>query len=52
MTHRRDEVSDPGLDEETGSDWSDEGGALPEGPATEPEAGAEEPGHGSPTGQQ
>ncbi|MGA8256112.1 MAG: hypothetical protein WB767_05990 [Nocardioides sp.] len=31
---RPDEESDPGLDDEEGSDWSDEGGAVDEGPAT------------------
>ena len=29
-----DVVSDPGLDDTTGTDWTDEGGAAPEGPAT------------------
>lgn len=29
-----DVVSDPALDDATGSDWTDEGGAAPEGPAT------------------
>ncbi|GAA3269469.1 hypothetical protein [Paenarthrobacter aurescens] len=29
-----DVVSDPALDDTTGSDWTDEGGAAPEGPAT------------------
>lgn len=39
--HRPDEVpaeedvmSDPALDDRVGSDWVDEGGAAPEGPAT------------------
>lgn len=31
---RSDVVSDPALDDNTGSDWTDEGGAAPEGPAT------------------
>ena len=31
---RPDVVSDPALDDNTGSDWTDEGGAAPEGPAT------------------
>ncbi|MFJ5957734.1 hypothetical protein ACIQC5_17475 [Paenarthrobacter sp. NPDC092416] len=31
---RNDVVSDPALDDQTGSDWTDEGGAAPEGPAT------------------
>jgi len=31
---RSDVVSDPALDDQTGSDWTDEGGAAPEGPAT------------------
>ncbi|BCW47404.1 hypothetical protein [Arthrobacter sp. StoSoilB5] len=31
---RPDVVSDPALDDTTGSDWTDEGGAAPEGPAT------------------
>lgn len=30
--------SDPALDDETGSEWADEGGAIDEGPATDPEA--------------
>lgn len=30
--------SDPALDDETGSEWADEGGAVDEGPATDPEA--------------
>ncbi|WP_267911228.1 hypothetical protein [Janibacter endophyticus] len=34
-TQRPDAVSDPAKDDEQGSDWSDEGGATPEGPATE-----------------
>lgn len=29
-----DVVSDPARDDTTGSDWADEGGAVPEGPAT------------------
>ena len=29
-----DVVSDPALDDVTGTDWTDEGGAAPEGPAT------------------
>ncbi|MDI2034919.1 hypothetical protein [Paenarthrobacter nitroguajacolicus] len=29
-----DVVSDPALDDTTGTDWTDEGGAAPEGPAT------------------
>ncbi|MBT2588301.1 hypothetical protein [Arthrobacter sp. ISL-95] len=32
-TIKSDVVSDPALDDTTGSDWSDEGGAAPEGPA-------------------
>ncbi|WP_159706387.1 hypothetical protein [Arthrobacter sp. 18067] len=31
---KSDVVSDPALDDTTGSDWTDEGGAAPEGPAT------------------
>lgn len=42
MRDRRDEndgivsdvVSDPARDDEVGSDWTDEGGASPQGPAT------------------
>lgn len=30
--------SDPALDDETGSEWADEGGAVDDGPATDPEA--------------
>jgi len=30
-----DTESDPGLDDETGSEWASEGGAVEEGPATE-----------------
>lgn len=30
--------SDPALDDDTGSEWSDEGGAVDEGPASDPEA--------------
>ena len=33
-TVKGDIVSDPALDDTTGSDWTDEGGAAPEGPAT------------------
>ncbi|MDR6988318.1 hypothetical protein J2Y66_002822 [Paenarthrobacter nitroguajacolicus] len=33
-TIKSDVVSDPALDDTTGSDWTDEGGAAPEGPAT------------------
>ena len=33
-TVKGDVVSDPALDVTTGSDWTDEGGAAPEGPAT------------------
>ncbi|AOY73672.1 hypothetical protein ARZXY2_4172 [Arthrobacter sp. ZXY-2] len=33
-TVKGDVVSDPALDDTTGSDWTDEGGAAPEGPAT------------------
>lgn len=32
---RPDTVSDPALDDDQGSDWSDEGGATPQGPATD-----------------
>ncbi|MCW2753340.1 MAG: hypothetical protein JWQ32_751 [Marmoricola sp.] len=31
----RDTESDPALDVEPGSDWTSEGGAAPEGPATD-----------------
>lgn len=30
-----DVISDPGKDDDTGSDWSDEGGATEQGPATD-----------------
>ncbi|XVX20827.1 hypothetical protein ACQP1U_02800 [Actinomycetota bacterium] len=30
-----DTISDPAKDDQTGGDWSDEGGATPEGPATD-----------------
>jgi hypothetical protein len=33
-TAKGDVVSDPALDDTTGSDWTDEGGAAPEGAAT------------------
>lgn len=33
-TVQSDVISDPGLDDSTGSDWTSEGGAAPEGPAT------------------
>lgn len=33
-TNKSDVVSDPALDDTTGSDWTGEGGAAPEGPAT------------------
>ncbi|BCW64960.1 hypothetical protein EU811_05780 [Arthrobacter sp. TS-15] len=33
-TIKSDVVSDPALDDTTGSDWTGEGGAAPEGPAT------------------
>ena len=33
----RDETSDPSLDDGTSTDWSGEGGAVPEGPATDPD---------------
>lgn len=29
-----DQVSDPAKDDSVGTDWTDEGGATPEGPAT------------------
>lgn len=36
--HERDDVTtDPRLDDGTEVDWASEGGALPEGPATDPE---------------
>jgi len=34
---RRDSSSDPRLDDGTEVDWAAEGGALPEGPATDPD---------------
>lgn len=46
MSNQHDEstpsVSDPAKDDELGSDWTDEGGALPTGPATDPEASEED----------
>ncbi len=30
--------SDPAQDDQQGSEWADEGGAVDEGPATDPEA--------------
>jgi hypothetical protein len=33
-TVKSDVVSDPGLNDNVGSDWTGEGGAAPEGPAT------------------
>jgi len=38
---RRDVSADPRLDDGTEVDWVAEGGALPEGPATDPDAGEE-----------
>jgi hypothetical protein len=36
--HERDDVTtDPRLDDGTEVDWASEGGALPEGPATDPD---------------
>jgi hypothetical protein len=35
VPHRPDIVSDPALSDAQGHDWTDEGGAAPEGPATE-----------------
>jgi hypothetical protein len=36
--HEHDDVTtDPRLDDGTEVDWASEGGALPEGPATDPE---------------
>lgn len=35
---KHDDISDPAKDDETGSDWSDEGGATPQGPATDEDA--------------
>ena len=40
---RPDVSSDPRHDDTVGQDWSDEGGALPEGPAEDPPAASEEP---------
>lgn len=34
-THRDDVSSDPRHDDSEGSDWTDEGGATPQGPATD-----------------
>lgn len=41
-THQHDEESDPSLDDGSSSDWSDEGGATPEGPATDVEDASDE----------
>lgn len=38
---RRDASTDPRLDDGTEVDWASEGGALPEGPATDPDDGDE-----------
>lgn len=39
MTSKPDDVSsDPSLGDGEGTDWASEGGGLPEGPATDPEA--------------
>lgn len=38
---RRDVDSDPSLDDDD-TDWTDEGGATPRGPATDPEESSEE----------
>lgn len=35
----KDVESDPALDDQEGSEWADEGGAVDEGPATAPDAG-------------
>lgn len=37
---QRDADSDPSLDDGDSADWSDEGGATPQGPATDPEDGS------------
>ncbi len=41
---RRDASTDPRLDDGTEVDWASEGGALPEGPATDPDVGDEDAG--------
>ncbi len=42
--HRRDDVStDPRLDDGTEADWAAEGGALPDGPATDPDEDSDVP---------
>ena len=33
--HQHDVVSDPAHNDQLGQDWTDEGGAMPEGPATD-----------------
>ena len=38
----RDESSDPSLDDGSSTDWSGEGGAVPEGPATDPDDGSDD----------
>jgi len=37
---QHDAEADPSLDDGASSDWSDEGGATPAGPATDPEDGS------------
>ncbi len=36
-TGRDDTTSDPSLDDSEGNEWADEGGAVQEGPATDPD---------------
>jgi len=38
---REDTQSDPALDDGTSADWSSEGGAVPQGPATDAEGDAD-----------
>jgi len=41
MTEPTDSTSDPAKDDTVGSDWTDEGGATPTGPATADEDAAD-----------
>ncbi len=41
-----DATSDPSLDDGSSGDWTDEGGAVTEGPATDTEDDPEHPSHG------
>jgi hypothetical protein len=43
MAGKDDVQSDPSLDDGESADWSAEGGATPEGPATDPDAADDKP---------